>query len=157
MVDPSLLHTFNIDVLTDRRRYTGTFTTKKLSIRDLTQLGVRKVQLNGGLHYDATNPGKGIDYATDELNSMVAHMGLAITTAPDWWNLDDLVDLSVLVTVYDEVISFENTFLRRRETPEGDGSRGSSQGDSAQEDAQANPAGSDSAVVGEQVQAALEP
>jgi len=157
MVDPSLLHTFSVDVLTDRRRYAGTFTTKKLSIRDLTQLGVRKVQLNGGLHHDPNRPGQGIDAGTDELNSMIAHMELALTAAPDWWNLDDITDLSVLTSVYSEVISFENTFLGRGKASGGAGSGGSSQEDSTSAQAQASPAGDSQPVVVEQVQAALEP
>lgn len=157
MIDPSLLHTFNVDVLTERRRYTGTFTTKKLSVRDLTQLGVRKVQLNGGLHYDAEKPGQGIDFATDDMNAMIAHMELALTAIPDWWNLDEITDLAVIYEVYGEVISFENSFLRRRGTSQGEGPGGSGQEDSAKTEAQANTDGSDPAVVVEQVQASLEP
>lgn len=157
MVDSSLLHTFNVDVLTDRRRYTGTFTTKKLSIHDLTQLGVRKVQLNGGMHYDKDNPGQGIDEGTDELNTMIAHLSLAVTEAPDWWNLDDLTDLSVLTNVYKEVISFENRFLGRRKAPAGEGSGGSSQEDSQEAQGEANATGASQQVVGGQVQASLEP
>ncbi len=157
MIDPSLLHTFNVDVLTDRRRYTGAFTTKKLSIRDLTQLGVRKVQLNGGLHYDHLNPGKGVDHATDELNSMVAHMELALTSIPDWWDLDNITDMSVLTTVYSEVISFENSFLGRGQDPQGEGSRSSSQEDSPKAEEESNPAGGNKPVVVGQVQASLEP
>ena len=157
MVDPSLLHTFNVDVPTDRRRYTGTFTTKKLSISDLALIGVRKVQLNGGLHYDSANPGKGIDFATDELNSMLAHMGLAVTAAPDWWNMDELTDLSVILEVYKEVISFENTFLGSGQAPQGDGSGGRGQTDSTKTEESANPAGSTQPVVVGQVQTSLEP
>lgn len=157
MVDPSLLHTFNVDVLTDRRRYTGTFTTKKLSISDLAQIGVRKVQLNGGLHYDPDNPGKGIDFATDELNSMLAHMGLAVTAAPDWWNMDEITDLTVILEVYKEVISFENTFLGSGQSSGGKGSGGSGQADSTKTEESTNPAGGDQPVVVGQVQASLEP
>lgn len=157
MVDPSLLHTFSVDVPSERRRYAGTFTTKKLSIRDLSQVGVRKVQLNGGMHYDSTKPGQGIDAATDELNSMVAHMELALTAAPDWWNLDDITDPAVLTAVYSEVISFENTFLGRGKASGGAGSGVSSQEDSASAQEQANPAGSNQSVVVGQVPSALEP
>jgi len=157
MVDPSLLHTFSVDVPSERRRYEGTFTTKKLSIRDLSQVGVRKVQLNGGMHYDRDRPGQGIDAATDELNSMVAHMELALTAAPDWWNLDDITDPAVLTAVYSEVISFENTFLGRGKASGGAGSRVSGQEDSATAQEQAVPTGDNQPVVVEQVQAALEP
>lgn len=157
MVDTSLFHTFNVDVLTDRRRYVGVFTTKKLSIRDLTQLGVRKVQLNGGMHFDAATPGQGIDEGTDELNTMIAHLSLAVTEAPEWWNLDDLTDLSVLTSVYKEVISFENSFLGRGKAPQGAGSGGSSQEDSKEAQGEADASGTPQQVVGGQVQASLEP
>lgn len=157
MVDPSLLHTFSVDVPSERRRYAGTFTTKKLSIRDLSQVGVRKVQLNGGMHYDKDTPGQGIDAPTDELNSMVAHMELALTAVPDWWNLDDITDPAVLTAVYSEVISFENTFLGRGKASGGAGSGVSSQEDSASAQEQANPAGSNQSVVVGQVPSALEP
>ena len=158
MVDSSLLHTFSVDVLaSNQQRYEGQFTTKKLSIRDLTSVGVRKVQLNGGMHFSATAPGQGIDEGTDDLNSMIAHLEVALTSYPRWWNLDEITDMTVLGSVYREVISFENSFLRRGQTAEAEGRGGSSQADSEAAEAEAKPAGSNQQVVDEQVQASLEP
>jgi hypothetical protein len=158
MVDSSLLHTFSVDVLSsNQQRYQGQFTTKKLSIRDLTTVGVRKVQLNGGMHWSPTAPGQGIDEGTDDLNSMIAHLEVALTSYPRWWNLDEITDMSVLGSVYREVISFENSFRGRGQTAEGEGPGGSGQADSASAQGEANPAGSNQQVVGEQVQASLEP
>jgi len=157
MVDSALSHTFNISVLTDYKRYTGSFTTKKLSVRDFAQLGVRKVQLNGGFHYNPKALGQGIDQATDELNTMIAHLELALIEYPEWWNLDELTDLTVLSEVYGEVISFENSFLGRRNASEDKGSGRSSEADSTAAQSKANDAGSVTQVVDPEVQAALEP
>lgn len=157
MVDSSLLHTFNVSVLTDYRRYTGSFTTKKLSVRDFAQLGVRKVQLNGGLHFNPEMAGHGVDKATDELNTMIAHLELALVEYPEWWNLDELTDLTVLSEVYGEVISFENSFLGRRKTSGDKGAGGSSEADSTSAQSEANDAGPVAQVVGSEVQSALEP
>ena len=93
--------------------YSGKFVSKKLSIRDIAALGVRKAQLNGGMHHDYNSPGHGVDEQTDEFNNMVAHLELAIVEAPDWWDLDEITDVAILGIVYKEVISFENTFLGR--------------------------------------------
>ena len=115
------------------------------------------LQLNGGMHFDAATPGQGIDEGTDELNTMIAHLSLAVTEAPEWWNLDDLTDLSVLTSVYKEVISFENSFLGRGKAPQGAGSGGSSQEDSKEAQGEADASGTPQQVVGGQVQASLEP
>lgn len=104
-------HTFSVDIKTPRRRYEGTFTVKKLSVREIAQMGVRRVQMNGGLHYDPSNPGKGLDPMTDEFNAIFAHLDLAIVESPDWWDLDELNDFAVVSAVYQEVIDFEGRFL----------------------------------------------
>lgn len=93
--------------------YIGDFVAKKLTIRDLSALGVRKAQLNGGMHYSDSNPGQGVDAFTDETNGMIAHLELAIVTAPPWWKLDEILDTDLLMKVYKEVLDFENSFLRK--------------------------------------------
>ena len=156
-----LLNTFYIkhNSEVDDRRYEGEFTTKKLTIRDLATVGVRKVQLNGGFHFSADKPGYGVDESTDELNSMMAHLDLALVKAPTWWNLDEITDMELLGKVYKEVLVFENSFLGRNKSREA-GSEdlgGSSEGASSSETTEANPAGSPREVVDKEVQAALEP
>jgi hypothetical protein len=126
---------------------------------DLATLGVRKAQLNGGMHHDASNPGRGIDTFTDNLNQMVAQLELAIVKHPQWWDLADIVDLQLLSKVFEEVISFENSFLERArsralgaEQAGGDGSAGGSEDSYGSDDS-----GGSSAVVGKEVHSALEP
>jgi hypothetical protein len=93
--------------------YEGTFTCRKLSVRDLAQMGVRKVQLNGGFHYDSANPGCGVEGYVDDMNSMIAHLELALVQAPFWFKLEEICDPQLLTEIYQKVVEFENSFFRR--------------------------------------------
>lgn len=159
MVDSSLLHTFNVDFLSEEngRRYSGMFTTKKLTIRGVTQLGVRRSQLCGGLHYDPATPGQGLDASTYQINGMIAQLELSLITYPDWWDLDQLTDLDVLSEVYREVISFENNFRGPGSKAQESGSGASSQRSGQETETGSDGGGAAEPVVGKQVQATLEP
>jgi len=97
----------------DGQIYEGTFTCRKLSVRDLTQMGVRKVQLNGGFHYDDSNPGCGIEPHIDGMNAMIAHLEICIVQAPFWFKIEEIFDPKLLNEVYMKVAEFENSFFRR--------------------------------------------
>ena len=60
-----LTKTFHIDVTSkvDGRRYHGSFTTKKLTMGDLSRMGMLKAQMGGGFNFDTTT-GQGLDAAT---------------------------------------------------------------------------------------------
>lgn len=152
-----LTKTFSIDYNSeqDGMRYKGSFTIKKLAIRDLAALGVRKAQLNGGMYYDESTPGRGVDSSTDDFNNMIAQLELAIKEAPEWWNLNQITDVELLGLVFKEVVSFENSFLARKASGEKSGRDGDGSGKANVQKADA--AGGPRAVVGEEVQAALEP
>jgi hypothetical protein len=139
----------------DGQLYEGQFTTKKLSVRDLARIGVRKTQLNGGFYYDANTPGQGIDPQTDYVNAMVAHMELALSQAPLWFNLDTIIDTELLGVVFTQVMEFENSFFRFN--GEGLASSGGSQNASSQTGQGTGTAGSVTPVGGKQVSSALEP
>ncbi len=153
----NLTKTFAIDYVSeiDSTRYQGSFTIKKLSIRDLAALGVRKAQLSGGMYYDASNPGRGVDEQTDDFNNMIAHLELSVRQNPTWWDMDKINDVNLLGKVFKEVLEFENSFLRRaveRETANRDSAiRGSSDISNANSSAGARE------MVGQEVSAALEP
>lgn len=155
------LNPFSIDYESpvDERQYKGKFISKKLSIRDLAALGVRKVQLNGGMHHDRDNPGHGVAEETDEFNNMIAHLELSILEAPKWWNLDEITDLELIARVYREVIAFENKFLGRRRggNSGGDDSDGSGSSGGEGDPSESDDAGGDAEVVDEEVLTALEP
>lgn len=153
----SLTKTVNIDYVSDVDdvRYQGNFTIKKLNIRDLAAVGVRKAQLNGGMYYDSDNPGRGVDEQTDSFNNMVAHLELAIKQCPTWWDLDKISDMQLVGRVFKEVIEFENSFLRR--SIERAANLGSGAGGSSENISTSDVDSSVRAVVGSEVQAALEP
>ncbi len=147
-------HIFNIAHVseTDDCSYTGTFSCKRLSIKDLAQLSVLKTRLNGGYHHDTDQPGCGVDQATDTLNHMLAHLELSLVDAPDWWDLDEIGDPEILGVVFQEVSTFENSFRKRKGDSVGGGEAGSpAPGEGAVTPRAAVP------VVGEEVPAALEP
>jgi len=140
----------------DDRNYQGTFTCKKMSIQDKTKQAVVKTQLNGGMHYDPKNPGYGLDEETDRMNGVLAHLAIALTDAPDWWNLDEISDLAVIYEVYKEVAEHEASFRRGKKANRNNAGSASA-GDSNSEDRASNRSGASSTVVDEEVQAALEP
>lgn len=141
------------------KSYIGDFVVKKLTIRDISALGVRKAQLNGGMHYSDSHHGQGVDEATDEINGMIAHLELAIVTAPGWWKMDEIPDTDLLVTLYKEVLDFENSFLRRKL----EAAKQTAAANNLREEGSAGAAnasdvgGAGRAVVAADIQAALEP
>lgn len=150
-------HTFSVDIKTPNQRYEGTFTVKKLSVREIAQMGVRRIQMNGGLHYDPSNPGKGLDPMTDEFNAVFAHLELAIVKSPDWWDLDELADFAVVSAVYQEVLDFEARFLGYGKDASNKGPGRSSEDNSSAAQSEADDDRHAPELVGEDVQSALEP
>jgi len=150
---------FHIDYKSelDDTRYQGTFTCKKASIQDRIQIGVIRAQLNGGMHYDPEKPGYGIDEATDDFNSMVAHLRTVLTVVPSWWNLDEIGDVTLIYMVYKEVAEHEASFRRRPDDQGQQEFRADNQGDSSSANRQTDGVGAVSQVVGEEVSFALEP
>lgn len=159
-ISKHLQKTISIDYTSflDDQRYTGNFVIKKLTLRDLAALGVRKAQLNGGMYYSEDRIGQGVDYQTDELNGMIAHLELAVVDAPRWWRLDELVDADLLMTVYREVISFENSFHRRAKSAQQERAADAGSPERSPSKGAASDATRDGgAVVQADVQSALEP
>lgn len=152
-----LTKTFTVDYHSeqDGMRYKGSFTIQKLGIRALAALGVRKAQLNGGMHYDEMNPGRGVDEQTDDFNNMIAHFELSIKESPEWWNLDQITDVELLGIVFKEVIDFEQSFLSRKTSRKKSGRDGEGSGQTNLQEA--DTGGTARQVVGEKVQTALEP
>ena len=144
-------HTSSID----GRVYEGQFTSKKLSIKELAQMGVRKAQLNGGYHFDPTKPGSGIDEQTDMLNNMMAHLEVALIQWPMWFNLDEIYDAELLGEIYGKVAEFESQFFRSNRGQSAGPGRG--QNDSSREGEKSGAVGSVEAVGRDQIQSAMEP
>ena len=158
-VKQQLTKTFNIDYvsLIDDVRYQGAFTTKKRSIADISALGVRKAQLNGGLHNDPSTPGRGVDPDTDDLNSMIAHLDICLIQYPKWWNLNEIADVGLLRAVYEEVAEFETSFLNRTRASTDNGSVGSKQNNSSRTVQESDSRADVSSLVDPEISSALEP
>ena len=132
MID--LTKSFSVDYYSEEegRRYMGTFTCKKLTIRDLSRLGYRKAELCGGHSYNPET-GKGVDPGTAFLNEMIAHCEIALVSKPEWFDAENLTDLGLLNEVYKEVTAFEVNFRGDKPATEGQTSSGSSQTSSSTE------------------------
>ena len=106
--------TFHIDYYSEmeEKNYIGTFTVRKLTIGDLSQLGLLKAKMADGFSYNE-NSGRGIDDTTNAINEMIAHFEIALIQKPDWFDPQDLIDIGLLREVYTEVASFEADFLNR--------------------------------------------
>lgn len=156
-VNQAKTHTFSIDFtsVTDDTRYSGQFTCKKLTIADMSALGVRKAQLNGGMYYDEKNIGRGVDESTDQFNNMIAHLELAIIKAPAWWDFDKMSDINLLGKVFEEVMKFESSFFRDR--GEASISNGSGSVRSGENNQGSNSGGDSRSVVEQEISSALEP
>jgi len=120
-----LTKTFHIDVVSkvDSRRYQGSFTTKKLTMGDLSKMGMLKARLGGGFNYDPST-GQGLDAATNLLNEMIVHCNVALVQKPDWFDPENMSDVNVLQQVYEEVASFEANFHAAEPQVGGEGSSG---------------------------------
>lgn len=155
-----MFHTFSIDIETDYGdHFFGNFTCRKLSIADYAKLGVMKAELNGGMHFDPDNPGRGVDADTDSFNGMLAQLELAIVTAPEWWDLTTLTDMDVLSAVMKEVNEFESSFhaTKRRKSARNGESDGADTADGRGDTQESRDGGATREVVDEEVQSALEP
>ena len=139
----------------------GTFTTKRLSIRDRGQIGVKKSQLSGGMYCvkddDGKPTGQGIDENTDYLNAMVAHLAVCLIQEPDWWNLDEISSIGLVQAVYEEVMDFEMSFFRSADGGKDQGRSGQvGENGSGDANTQAGTGGPPTQVVGQEVQASLD-
>jgi hypothetical protein len=133
----------------------GQFTCKKLSIREMTQVTVKKISLNGGLHYDSRHPGKGIDEQTDYTNHMLATLSVCLVQKPVWFDPDTTDDIELMVKIYKECVDYENSFMSP--LPGAATSMGGSQASSGGTSEQSGAAGSVTQVGRGQVPASLDP
>lgn len=102
----SFTKTFHVDYVDPDtgQRSTGSITVRRLSVSAYAEAGVRRAQLNNGLQVDAV---------TGFVNEMRAYLSVAITQAPEWWDLDNCYDLALLRATYDYVTAWEGSFRRK--------------------------------------------
>jgi hypothetical protein len=157
------LHTFpiNFESVVDQQTYTGQFTSRRMSMSDRSKVSVRKSQLSGGMYCvrdDLGKPtGQGIDEDTEWMNYMLAVLEVLVVQKPAWWNIDEITDEKLVMSVFKEVMSFENSFRTGGGGAKGnEGSVQGSQGASQAEHKEADGGNVPKKVVGAEVQASLD-
>lgn len=120
MENKNNLHIFTIDFESeeDRCTYKGQFTCKKPSVLDKSKIGVKHAQLNGGRTLIREN-GKvvagDIDEMTDFINYIFAFLEFTLIQKPQWWDLNTITDINLVIKVYEEVDKFIGSFRPKTE------------------------------------------
>ena len=137
----------------------GSFTTKRLSIRDRANIGVRRSQLSGGMYCvrddEGTPTGRGLDADTEFLNSMIAHLEISLDRSPIWWDLEKIADLGLVHEVYAKVAEHEASFFRARDREEDESGQVRAEDSSAERKGPVNT-NNPTEVVGKEVSASLD-
>jgi hypothetical protein len=147
------IHTFQINYQSelDGKDYKGLFSVRKKVISDAAKISVKRLQLNGGYHFDSDNPGVGMDQTTDSMNYVLANLDVLLTQAPPWFDLDSITDFGLVLAVWEEVKKFQNSFRKQPEPNRVSETR------SNPVEAKSDDTGSTPDMVFQQVQASLEP
>lgn len=104
-------HSFNFSYKSGSREYSGSFKTKILTVRERQAMGLLRAQYAGGIAYEQLDP------FTQELNLILAHLGMCLVERPDWAeDLQGLDDENILYKIYEEVVAHEAIFRGRPET-----------------------------------------
>jgi hypothetical protein len=147
------IHTFQINYQSelDGSDYKGLFSVRKKVISDAAKISVKRLQLNGGYHFDSDNPGVGMDQTTDSMNYVLANLDVLITQSPPWFDLDSITDFGLVLAIWEEVKKFQNSFRKQSEPNRVSETR------SDKIEAKSDNSGSTPDMVFQQVQASLEP
>jgi hypothetical protein len=94
----------------DGKTYAGTFSCKRLSIADMQRVRVHQAQLNGGMHYDDETPGYGVDAYTNGISLVISRLKTALVTTPEWWDLEEITDMELVLEVHTKLIEYYDTF-----------------------------------------------
>lgn len=114
--------TVPIKVRTLDGEQSGPFTFVRRRMGDLGLISAELSRLAGG-----------VPIVTDEMKailSMMAELRIVTVQAPDWFNLDEMEDTSVLPQVWDQYVRWRDRF-RERETAAAGAGNGKSVGESA--------------------------
>lgn len=98
----SNIHEFDINI----NEYEGHFKVKHPSLLEQIDIGVRRAKLING-----AEP-KSLDILTDNLSYISATLVTVILEAPTWFDLTNLDDYDVLLAVYNEYKTWNDTFRR---------------------------------------------
>jgi hypothetical protein len=82
----------------------GDFTAKRLNNRDMTEVGVRRARMCGGV------PLESLDETTATMTSMIAHFQVALKSFPTWWDPEGMYEQLLLMRVYNWLMEKELSF-----------------------------------------------
>lgn len=109
---PATEHTFQIDLVGQAtgKRFLGEFTCKIPTLKDQGLIAKHEAMLNGEM-VSYLNPG------ILKLHKMIAYCRYTLTDVPKFWRESDLGyqlhDMNVVEGVYDEVIAFEEAWMKQ--------------------------------------------
>lgn len=122
---PNMEHSFQISVNGNDTgtTYTGDFTYKRPTVGDRSRIDVMNKRLNGDLLT--------LEPETVQFNEAVAYLRFTLTKFPDFWkdsNMGmDLYDSNVVVEVYNKCSKFEEEYLSKVHSKDGEGIEGDAQ------------------------------
>jgi hypothetical protein len=107
---PSFTHSFYVEFKDPNTGKTlaGDFSIKRLTLAEVGRMGAEVARLNGGQQVDST---------TDALHAMIAQCKMSITSAPNWWDPENVYELALLEKVFGEVLKFERSFRSSASEP----------------------------------------
>lgn len=109
---PDTTHEFVLDLVgrITKKRFVGEFRCKIPTIKDQSMIKKHEAMMNGEFPVY-------LDAGIQKMHMMIAYLRFTIVDCPIFWkNSDlgyDLRDDNIIQGVYDEVISFENEWLRQ--------------------------------------------
>lgn len=104
-------HSFRIDVAGDltKAKYQGNFECKILNRGERALVSKHRAFLNGDVESN-------LDIATLNFHYMISFLKYSLTSVPDFWRDSDygyaIYDENVIKEVFDEVIKFEENWLK---------------------------------------------
>jgi hypothetical protein len=112
---PLLSETYRFDLdYTDLRgrKWAGNFLTHILDVEERSQMSCARARMLGNTPIES-HPEDHV-----ELVTAVCHMQFSLDEKPDWLNFGKLKNPDVIMAIWEEVSSHEDTFSGRRPAPE---------------------------------------
>lgn len=119
----SKTYTFEKTVSVGGEKKKGTFKAKYLGVASRLRIGTIRAKLLDGA------PSQSVDTLTDDIAYMIAYLTVALIKIPNWWNYEEIDEISDLRDMYLEVYNFIQSFRGQNETDTnaGDSSTSTSQ------------------------------
>lgn len=86
--------------------YSGDFVCRRLNHAHMLQYGALKSSMLGGV--------ASVDAHVDNMASQMAYLSVALTTTPEWWNLEVSYDAQLTRAMYEYVRFWELSFRAKR-------------------------------------------